>query len=1031
MNILGEGFNPIISKQIDVRQKLFGAGFNTNNPRNPAFISYARTPTSFVRLMSSVSIGDLNTLNNPYIQTLKLSGTALAKKAILFGGIKGYGESLKSGITDITQTGNQSIFNDFAYGWGGTEYGLRPMPGIQSANIKNESLGSLKTSTVQIKAWNKSQFEIIDILYLRLGFYVMLEWGHTVYINNSEDLITNVTSLENEFFTNNANIDNLQKSIIKKRYDSCGNYDAILGRVVNFSWTFNKDGSYDITLFIRSLGDVIESLKANVLTTSPEQLSNNDQEKTPANIINPVLIITPTPNGGELQQQQQNTTNTLSQSPSNQLDLSSANTTNLNTAWSNQLINSPNPDVNKSNIHARLYKLKNELDQKYSSTDYSAASIFTYLSDNKLQDVAFATFQGKVDDKGNFEKEYYIRFGALLRIIQGEVIPTIYKGATKYKLLNIDYDESTNLINFIDLQVSTDPSKLLIKRDIQLNNIIVNTFPGVASFVTTIGTESYGKLMNVYLNYNYVFQIIESLIQTPGSKVVLVSFLQSLGDSISKYLGGINNIVPIIDEDTNTVKFIDQNLLFKKKSVLDSFGLPTTPGVFDLYGYNASGSSGSGSAGFIKDFNLKTELTPAFASMITIAAAARSKGVGEDATALSRLNAGLTSSLFEQINDEYIAIDDKSSLDTQYKTTVSDYVKFLESINMIPTRPKWDPAAFNSYSLVLNNFINYAQQLKVEATSSATTSTGFIPINVSLNMTGMSGMKIYQEFNLKTDFLPSNYQSQMSWLIKGVNHTIENNMWSTTIESLSLPNTTTKPDSFEKLANITRSKLADATKSYLIPISYKSIVEKIIARAKELIDGIDKGQLTAILTVAQAESNLNASKTESFKYDVSTPEGITRVKTIFSNLKNKTDEEIKNIFSNPQTAATFVYGKSDSYLYRGRGLAQVTGFDNYEAADNLLESLYNYTNPYYGNLVKKPEEALIEFKAIDILILSKREGTFGTSLNINKNYITDPIAILETQNQGATDISAIVNRYTEALNSINQTKWIQELLNKK
>jgi predicted chitinase len=349
---------------------------------------------------------------------------------------------------------------------------------------------------------------------------------------------------------------------------------------------------------------------------------------------------------------------------------------------------------------------------------------------------------------------------------------------------------------------------------------------------------------------------------------------------------------------------------------------------------------------------------------------------------------------------------------------------------MIPTRPKWDPAAFNSYSLVLNNFINYAQQLKVEATSSATTSTGFIPINVSLNMTGMSGMKIYQEFNLKTDFLPSNYQTQMSWLIKGVNHTIENNMWSTTIESLSLPNTTTKPDSFEKLANITLSKLADATKIYLIPISYKSIVEKIIARAKELIDGIDKDRLTAILTVAQAESNLNASKTESFKYDVSTPEGIATVKTIFSKLKNKTDEEIKNIFSNSQTAATFLYG-ANGYLYRGRGLAQVTGFDNYEAADNLLESLYNYTNPYYGNLVKKPEEALIEFKAIDILILSKREGTFGKSLSINMNYTTNPIAILDTQNQEGYKVSAIVNRYTEALNSINQTKWIQELLNKK
>jgi hypothetical protein len=811
MNILGEGFNPIISKQIEVRQELFGAGFNTNNPRNPAFISYARTPTSFVRLMSSVSIGDLDALNNPYIKTLNLTGTALAQKAVLFGGVKGYGESLKGGITDVSQTGNQSVFNSFAYGWGGTEYGLRPMPGIQSANIKNESLGSLKTSTVQIKAWNKSQFEIIDTLYMRLGFYVLLEWGHTIYIDNSKNLITDVTSLENEFFIDEADVDYLQKAIIEKRYASCGNYDAILGRVVNFSWTFNKDGSYDITVIIRSLGDVIESLKANVLSTSPEQISDSDN-------LTGVLIAQQTSQttgvvgigGGEAQQQDQARRNILGQLPSNQLVLPPTTTTNTTTipslTWKDYL--KSQTQVNKSNIHARLYKLQYDLDQQ-SKNNSSVGGITSYLSDYKLKDVAFATFKNQVDKQTSFTCEYYIRFGALLRIIQAEVIPTVFKGNTKYKLLNIDYDEPTNLINFIDFQVSTDPSRVLIKRDINVQGEIIKTFPGTTPFEVSIGGETYGKLMNVYLNYNYVFKLLDTF-KPPSTKVALVDFLQALGDDISQCLGSINNIVPVIDEDTNTVKFIDQNLLYKKDSVIASFNatynniLNTERGVFDLYGYNSLGLNGSGSAGFIKEFNLKTELTPQFASMITIAAAARSKVVGEDATALSRLNAGLTSSLFERIDDEYINITDKPiSTDDQYKSTISNYITFLSSINMDPPkRPEWIPESFSTYTSVLNNIISYAQQLKVEATSSATTSTGFIPINVSLKMTGMSGMKIYQEFTLRTDFLPSNYQTKMSWLIKGVNHTIENNMWSSTIESLSLPNITTKPDSFAKLSQV-------------------------------------------------------------------------------------------------------------------------------------------------------------------------------------------------------------------------------------
>jgi hypothetical protein len=41
------------------------------------------------------------------------------------------------------------------------------MPGILSANIKTETRGSLKTATVNIKAWNRTQFDIIDVLYLR------------------------------------------------------------------------------------------------------------------------------------------------------------------------------------------------------------------------------------------------------------------------------------------------------------------------------------------------------------------------------------------------------------------------------------------------------------------------------------------------------------------------------------------------------------------------------------------------------------------------------------------------------------------------------------------------------------------------------------------------------------------------------------------------------------------------------------------------------------------------------------------------
>lgn len=767
MNILGEGFNQIILDQINVRQKFYAAGYNSNNPRTPELITYATSNTAFVQLMSSVEIADPKKLNSPFVATLNKTGQELAKNAILFGGVKG----LKSGIPKEKLS---NPFNNYAYGWGAGDFGLRPMPGITTANIKTENIGSLKTATVNIKCWDRAQFEIIETLYLRLGFYVLLEWGHTFYAsNNGRDIIKNPLSLETEFFNKKNNIDNMLSLIVKKRLESFGNYDALFGKVVNFNWNFNNDGSYDIVVTIRSVGDIIESLKVNVFSSDTDLTTAED-----INITNDTIAA------------------------------ATVGSTQVNTNYINQVRGTTpdstipiDPKAFKSNINFRLYSLKKDLDNRVVKNDFlkddNVFSINTYLSkENPQQDIVKVKWNNNIPI-------YYIRFGAFLRIIQGDVIPTIKgNGKDKAKALKIDYDIESNLINYLNYQISVDPRKVLVKKSIpDLNVQILND--RCADFETSIDNVStYGKLMNIYLSYDYIDNKLDELRLTPGSKVLLIDFLQDIGKTISDCLGGVNNIVPVIDEETNTVKFIDQNLLYKKNSVINKFNeiykiqTSTTPGKFEIYGYNPSGSFGSGSAGFVEDMTMKTELTPQFASMITIGAAARAKVVGEDATALSRINAGLTSSYIELYEDpKILPTATTSSIIDQYKEATEKYKQFLISMNMSDDSnpPQWNEDNFKTYPSTLNSFITYAQTITSEISGSASLLTGFIPINVSLTMTGMSGMKIYQEFTVDTKYLPSNYDREMSFLIKGINHTIKNNKWSTNIESLSLPKITNKP----------------------------------------------------------------------------------------------------------------------------------------------------------------------------------------------------------------------------------------------
>ena len=280
-NIVGEGFNKKITKQVQQRQKIYGS-INRDNEQ----LSYLNSRTGWCRLVSGVSIDPQNFNNSAILRNLNLpAGTALAKQYMLWSGMSSYDNtdntfSQRSGIAN-----DNSTFNTSAYGLGGTEYGIRPMPGIISAQIQTETRGSIKRATIKIQANNRQQFDIIDLLYMRLGYSVLLEWGNSSYYDNDGKYIEdNPYDLYNNFLsdtplfefsysdgtkeTKPLTYNTMLPAIQQLRIQSCGNYDAIFAKVVNFSWTFTKNGTYDITINLISLGDVIESLKTNTLLGS-------------------------------------------------------------------------------------------------------------------------------------------------------------------------------------------------------------------------------------------------------------------------------------------------------------------------------------------------------------------------------------------------------------------------------------------------------------------------------------------------------------------------------------------------------------------------------------------------------------------------------------------------------------------------------------------------------------------------------------------------------------------------------------------
>ena len=783
MNIIGEGFHENIITEINRRQRIQGYRASTQNTLTPQVLDYLNARTGWVKMISSVDIIDINTVNSPSIKTLRLSGDELAKKFILFNGVSEFQKpNPRGGIMgdewNASNLTENALANGKAYGIGDTQnFGQSPMMGIISTNIKTETRGSLKTATIQIKAWNKLQFDIIDNLYLRLGYNVLLEWGYSHYFQGANgglsNLSPNIYSLENDFFSNKYDYYGLLEQAQKARFNSFGNYDALIGRVVNFNWEFKTDGSYDITVILRSQGDVIESLKTNVL-----------------------LDISP-PTTGPL------VTGYVISGASTQP--ASGFKTNIQDLAPVPQINQEETIDQSTELGKLYYKCKNTLDKvKEKKAGCSVASLYT----TDKADILRQEF------RDNTSIQYYIRLGSLLEWIENNIIPKLKNNNKTSPVLKFDYDIDSNLVYTLgsEYSFSSNLFSCLVRSTIVLDNQTYIIAPNAERFLDKVknkadNTESEyqaGKLMNVYLGFNFLLNLFNTTVNKDDGKVFLIKFLQGICGEINSALGNVNALNVTVDESTNKVVIIDQNSIPNRDKIIKAVSpfSSTETAVFELYGYknlNTVNSIGT----FVQNFSLKTGITPAFANMITIGATAQGYVVGEEATILSRINRGLKDRVKPEIvNADYSTTNITSSLEStkikfeQNAASLAGYIEMMFS----PGPSALPVLAQDLISDIQNTLRNTIETGEAYNAISASISnpnissnkSGFIPFNLSLTIDGLSGMKVYQKFTVNNDYLPSNYPESLEFIVTSINHTIQDNKWITQIESLSLPKTTTQ-----------------------------------------------------------------------------------------------------------------------------------------------------------------------------------------------------------------------------------------------
>ena len=612
-NIIGEPINATILEQIDNRQSVSGAGYNSSSiTRSPQVLNFLNNRSAWIKMASGVFLEDdalyqleeISKQEGGYIsedEIQNLKGTSLAKNTVLFNTIQSFDAQGEKKYTSRSGVRNNNLLQDslgkMYGGLGGNSQGLQPVGGITDIKIENINRGSISKATVNIKVYNRFQFNLIDLAYLKLGYIMMLEWGWDKYIDSIDPETGAVikdmpyTIIEKEWFDGkNYTQKNILNLINQKQLQHKGNYDGFFGKVSNYTWKANPDGSFDIKIDLITLGSVIESMKVNLSPEVPidEATLKINQEK-----LAELLDVEEGENEGEYD------------SPL----INNMGGDKLSIFLSSTVINFPENNLD----HVFLPNLVTELVPISYGTIAAITTIpvvGTTVGGIAALTKYLTSYTGNIPE----EDRYYIRLGVFLDKLKGLTIPYVKNGDTmKAPSLEVDTGVSNNVCNYITNLIPLDPSICIfsIQLSSEYDSITLLDVPKYNSNMRPFAVNNdgvvYGQIMNINMNINFLQKVIVDNIDKDGN-LTLFSLLETICDGINQSTGGATMLEPAIKND-NVVYILEQNSI-------KGFGFEKTDTApIDIQGYSEGGQSN-----FVRDFSFNTKITPDMMSMISIGA---------------------------------------------------------------------------------------------------------------------------------------------------------------------------------------------------------------------------------------------------------------------------------------------------------------------------------------------------------------------------------------------------------------------------
>ena len=760
MSIFGSTFRPFVIRQLETRQALLAS--EGARPRNVQM--YTSGKTAWVKMSSFV---------NYSAKEGEPADDKLARKYVLMAG------TLTPSPTDDKDFGLRGGFatKNGSYGsLGNRQLGYRPMPGITSLNVVNKgAYGSLRLTTVKFKAWDKAQLDDLEILYMRTGYPVLVEWGWSMYMDTSDDTdkvptkksdkgqlkpkVTSLVSKDIKAFTSptinafdtSKDQDKLYDDILRLNHTFSGNYDGMVGIVQNFTWELMHDGSYDCTTILVSMGDVLDSIKMNRPTNVGNYVGTNPAGyKTGfTQLLEDLLAKEGVADG-----------------PRRDSNISFEKSSLAGIVPANSI-----PNLGLA-THERDVILKLKI----------------YESDVDNIDPVISKLEGftkKVANAPLSDTPAYIQLAYFVAALREGFNLFTDKGTP---FLNIElpvhdtkglYKNKGNGLCLASVDsVSIDPSVCLIKNrnatwitgvkdGFDVGKAVGNTKLISKDFLVEEETNYNSKLGvigNIYLNLQHLSDKFNGMLKdSKTGEISLYSFIKAIMEDVSKALGSINDF-DVFDYD-NRVVIIDKHYteLSSNTHSEDKFKL-------NIYGNNT----------VTRGFKVLSKIFQSQASMIAISAGADRLNLGGVNSSTqsyfnkglaNRLTGGLTINGSKDSTEE--AVKEELRLQALSVLNLREYLKSMISTDIVDRRiPLGEEVvaantSLNSALLNINVDANYRS---------------IIPLSVEVTLDGIAGIAMGEVFTINTDTLPKEYnRKDLGFIVTALQHNVVKSDWTTVI----------------------------------------------------------------------------------------------------------------------------------------------------------------------------------------------------------------------------------------------------------